>query len=143
MVSPILSENLAGLAGIAHGYFTREGGVSEGVYSSLNAGLGSKDKQDDVNQNRTRIAAHLGVSPDKMFIPYQVHSARAVVAGIDFQGAAPGSRCGRRKPIRHGCRNFNGRLWAGFVCGCRERRYWRRTCRMAWGVDWNIGGGFG
>ena len=43
---------LAALPGIRHGFFTREGGVSSGIYESLNVGLGSDDDQTSVHENR-------------------------------------------------------------------------------------------
>ena len=51
------------LPGIRHGFFTRAGGVSTGVYASLNGGTGSNDKPDHVAENRARMAAALGVAP--------------------------------------------------------------------------------
>ncbi len=60
------------LAGIRHAFFTREGGVSEGVYASLNGGAGSKDAPEAVAENRRRMAAHLGA--DTLLVPYLVHS---------------------------------------------------------------------
>lgn len=89
MVSPISSDALVGLPGIDHGFFTREGGVSNGLYDSLNIGLGSKDERDQVVRNRALISAHLGVSPEQLYIPYQVHSATAVFAETDFLDGAP------------------------------------------------------
>jgi hypothetical protein len=70
---------LSGLAGIRHGFFTREGGVSTGIYRSLNCGVGSDDRRELVLENRARVAAALGAAPDKLATPYQVHSADAVV----------------------------------------------------------------
>jgi hypothetical protein len=70
---------LAGLPGIRHGFFTREGGVSTGIYRSLNCGVGSDDRRELVIENRARVAAALGVAPDKLATPYQVHSPDAVV----------------------------------------------------------------
>ena len=61
------------LPGTCHAFFTREGGVSEGVYASLNGGTGSRDAPDAVIENRRRMAAHLGA--DVLLVPYQVHSA--------------------------------------------------------------------
>ncbi|WP_158811584.1 polyphenol oxidase family protein [Beijerinckia sp. L45] len=60
------------LAGLRHAFFTREGGVSEGVYASLNGGVGSKDAPEAVAENRRRMAVHLGV--DTLLVPYQIHS---------------------------------------------------------------------
>ena len=72
--------NLARLPGIRHGFFTRRGGVSEGVYASLNCGLGSRDAREAVLENRRRVAATLGVTPDRLVNGYQVHSAEVAVA---------------------------------------------------------------
>jgi YfiH family protein len=60
---------------IAHGFFGRQGGVSEGVYASLNAGPGSQDKAESVAENRARIATALGFAPEKLLTLYQIHSA--------------------------------------------------------------------
>jgi polyphenol oxidase len=72
----------ARLAGVAHGFFTRSGGVSEGVYRSLNGGIGSNDKPERVIENRRRMAIHLGV--DHLLIGYQIHSAEALVVDKIF-----------------------------------------------------------
>lgn len=80
------------LPGLTHGFFTRLGGVSEGVYASLNGGVGSADEQDAVTENRGRIAAALGVAPDHLAVPYQVHSPDAVaISEVWPPGARP--RC--------------------------------------------------
>jgi polyphenol oxidase len=67
-------------AGIRHGFFTREGGVSEGIYASLNCGLGSGDAPAAVRENRARVARKLGAEPDRLVTVRQVHSARALIA---------------------------------------------------------------
>ncbi len=72
--------SLASLAGIRHGFFTRGGGVSQGVYATLNGGTGSDDAPDNVAENRARMAAALGIAPDRLLTAYQVHSPDAVVA---------------------------------------------------------------
>jgi YfiH family protein len=74
------SDALAALPGISHGFGTREGGVSPGIYATLNCGLGSHDDQDNVAENRLRLAARLGTSPQNLVSPYQIHSADVVVA---------------------------------------------------------------
>jgi purine-nucleoside/S-methyl-5'-thioadenosine phosphorylase / adenosine deaminase len=71
---------LAPLANIRHAFFTRSGGVSPGVYASLNGGVGSNDRPENVAENRARMAAILGVSPDRLLTAYQVHSPDVVVA---------------------------------------------------------------
>jgi YfiH family protein len=68
------------LPGIRHGFFTRAGGVSDGLYDSLNGGLGSDDAPARVTENRARMAAALGVAPDRLVTAYQVHSPDVVVA---------------------------------------------------------------
>jgi polyphenol oxidase len=75
---PLLTAETLRLPGLAHGFFTRLGGVSEGVYASLNAGVGSRDGREAVAENRARIAAALGVGPERLAVPYQVHSPEAI-----------------------------------------------------------------
>jgi YfiH family protein len=75
LTSPLLST----LPGIRHAFFTRQGGVSEGVYASLNSGTGSKDDQDKVAENRRRMADHMGVAPHALFSLYQIHSPLCLV----------------------------------------------------------------
>lgn len=68
------SAALADSRGIAHGFFGRAGGVSAGLYESLNCGLGSKDERAKVLENRSRVAGRLGVALDNLLTLYQVHS---------------------------------------------------------------------
>jgi YfiH family protein len=70
--------SLSDLAGVRHGFFTRDGGVSGGVYASLNGGAGSHDAPANVAENRARMAAVLGVRPECLLIAYQVHSPDVV-----------------------------------------------------------------
>lgn len=58
--------------GLTHGFFTRAGGVSTGVYELLNGGTGSQDDPRSVAENRRRMAAHLGVDPAHLLVPYQI-----------------------------------------------------------------------
>lgn len=71
--------SLAGIGPIRHAFFTRSGGVSQGVYQSLNGGVGSDDTPSAVAENRARMAAALGVAPDRLLTPYQVHSPDVAV----------------------------------------------------------------
>ncbi len=71
---------LAKLPRVRHAFFTRAGGVSQGVYATLNGGVGSNDAPDQVAENRARMAAALGVTPDRLLTPYQIHSPDVVVA---------------------------------------------------------------
>src|SRR5215475_13399596 len=70
---------LARLAGVAHGFFGRQGGVSSGLFASLNCGYGSGDDAARVRENRTRAAHRLGVGHDQLLTVYQIHSPNAVV----------------------------------------------------------------
>lgn len=63
---------------VAHGFFTRKGGTSEGLYRSLNVGIGSKDDPHRVHRNRADAAAALGVASDRLLTPFQVHSPDVV-----------------------------------------------------------------
>jgi len=78
MLKPITATDLEALPGIRHGFFTRQGGVSGGLYASLNCGFGSNDEKAAVAENRTRVAAHLGASAPSVVTLYQVHSPDAV-----------------------------------------------------------------
>jgi YfiH family protein len=76
----LTSDSLADLPGIRHGFFTRQGGVSEGLYASLNCGLGSGDDLARVAENRRRALARLGLPGEHLATAYQVHSNRAALA---------------------------------------------------------------
>ena len=65
--------------GLTHGFFTREGGHSSGLFSSLNCGMGSGDDRETVLKNRALVAERLGVAPDCLLSAYQVHSAEAAL----------------------------------------------------------------
>ncbi len=70
---------------VSHGFFTRQGGVSQGLYHSLNVGQGSDDKAENVAENRARICAHLGA--ERLVTAYQIHSPRAVYIGAHDEQA--------------------------------------------------------
>ncbi len=76
-------------AGIRHGFFTRRGGVSGGIYDSLNVGTGSADRPADVAENRRRVANFLGVPPDRLVTLHQVHSPDAVVVEAPLASPRP------------------------------------------------------
>ncbi len=67
------------MASIRHGFFTREGGESEGVYESLNCGPGSSDMPERVSGNRAQVAEKMCVEPANLVTLYQVHSPMAVI----------------------------------------------------------------
>lgn len=75
----IEAPELASFPNIRHGFFTRQGGVSQGIYASLNGGLGSADDPAHVQENRRRMAEDLGIRSDALLSLYQVHSPDVVV----------------------------------------------------------------
>ncbi|MCB1329692.1 MAG: peptidoglycan editing factor PgeF [Maritimibacter sp.] len=66
------------MKGVTHGFFTRRGGASSGIYSGLNCGGGSDDQRDAVALNRARVAAAMGVAPEDLASVVQTHSADVV-----------------------------------------------------------------
>jgi YfiH family protein len=90
-IPPYISAASLSHPGIRHAIFTRDGGVSTGVYASLNGGTGSRDDAEKVRENRDRMAAALGVSPERFLVPFQVHSADAIIVNEPWPGARP--RC--------------------------------------------------
>jgi YfiH family protein len=76
MTLEIITDDL--LDGITHGFFTRKGGASSGVYSGLNCGFGSSDQHEIVAINRARVADAMGVGHDQMMGVHQIHSADVV-----------------------------------------------------------------
>lgn len=85
MPNPITADCLAEIGGVAHGFFTREGGVSAGIYDSLNCGTGSKDARADVLENRRRVAASLVPNADRILTCHQIHSADAIVVTTPWE----------------------------------------------------------
>ncbi|WP_292125793.1 laccase domain-containing protein, partial [Mesorhizobium sp.] len=86
---PVRSPLLAKAPGIRHGYFTRIGGVSGGIYQGLNIGTGSGDDQTLVAENRRRVAYWMGVPADHLLTAHQVHSPDVVIAREPFAGPRP------------------------------------------------------
>ncbi|MFQ5566043.1 MAG: peptidoglycan editing factor PgeF [Paracoccaceae bacterium] len=83
-LAPITADSLDG---VAHGFFTRQGGISTGIYATLNGGQGSRDGAGAVGENRARIAAHLGI--EQLVSVYQVHGDRVEVVDRAWPGARP------------------------------------------------------
>lgn len=69
------------LQGVGHGFFTRRGGASSGIFRGLNCGGGSSDQTSVVETNRARAAEAMGVAPDRLITVHQIHSACAVTVG--------------------------------------------------------------
>lgn len=80
---------LLDIAGVQHGFFTREGGVSGGLYASLNCGPGSGDDPAHVSENRRRVASHLDLDAGRLLSAHQVHSPTAVVVDGPWRGPRP------------------------------------------------------
>ena len=74
--SPLLSA----VPGLRHAFFSRDGGVSNGIYAGLNGGIGSSDAPANVAENRRRMAQQMGVMPEHFLTVFQVHSPDVVVA---------------------------------------------------------------
>ena len=82
LASPLLSA----IPGLRHAFFTRDGGVSEGIYASLNGGIGSNDDPANVAENRRRMAEQMGVTPKHFLSVHQTHSPNVVVSTGPWQG---------------------------------------------------------
>jgi len=81
----IVSDQLA-LAGISHGFFTRQGGHSTGLFDSLNCGMGSGDDKHMVLKNRAVVAGKLGIAADRLLSAWQIHSPDAAVVTGPWDG---------------------------------------------------------
>jgi YfiH family protein len=77
-VAMLRAGSLAAAASIRHAFFTRAGGVSAGIYASLNGGIGSHDVATNVAENRARMAGAMGVEPPNLLTVYQIHSPEVV-----------------------------------------------------------------
>ncbi len=74
---------------VAHGFFTRQGGMSSGLYAGLNAGLGSSDDRNTVLANRALVAQHLGARGEFIATPHQTHSSDVLVVREPWEGERP------------------------------------------------------
>ncbi len=86
----IQAQTLADLDGIQHRFFTRRGGVSSGLYSSLNCGYGSGDQPDNVRENRRRVAGQFGLDEPDLQTVHQIHSTD-VLTVADDRWSSPGA----------------------------------------------------
>jgi len=82
---PLRSPTLE-IQGIRHGFFTRRGGVSDGIYDSLNVGLGSSDSRESVLENRRRVANAMGVLAENLCTVYQCHSPDVITVDAPVDG---------------------------------------------------------
>lgn len=87
MTLEILSHD--SLAAFRHGFFTRRGGASSGIFTGLNCGFGSSDQTEAVATNRDRVADAVGVNIDSLVSVHQVHSAKVIHVTSPIQGPKP------------------------------------------------------
>ncbi len=85
----LTAKNLAKTNGISHGFFSRSGGVSDGIYASLNTGPGSNDDPANVFENRKRCAYAIGAPDASLLTGYQIHSANVVTVDKPWSGERP------------------------------------------------------
>ena len=76
------------LAPLRHGFFTRKGGASSGIFKGLNCGFGSSDQKDVVAVNRTRVAEAMDVTPDHLVTVHQYHSADVITVEGPLDGVS-------------------------------------------------------
>ncbi len=86
----IQAPTLADLDGVQHRFFTRLGGVSAGLYSSLNCGYGSGDEPDNVRENRRRAAAAFDLGEAGLLTVHQIHSSEVLTVAAD-RWSSPGA----------------------------------------------------
>ena len=89
MSFPFKTHDLLSRKGITHGFFGRQGGVSEGQYASLNVGKGSQDSAENVTENRARVAKALGTSEQQLLSLSQIHSTEVLIVDAPFSGTPP------------------------------------------------------
>ncbi len=83
--------SLARLPHVRHAFFTREGGVSQGIYASLNCGYGSTDDPANVAENRARAAGRLGLAPERLLTVHQIHSTTVLTVDDKALWTSPGA----------------------------------------------------
>jgi polyphenol oxidase len=85
----LTAARLGALPGLRHAFFTREGGVSEGPFASLNMGLRNADEPTNVLENRRRAAVELGVTADRLVTARQVHGTSCLQVEAPWPAEAP------------------------------------------------------
>jgi polyphenol oxidase len=90
-LTPVTNDKLemASKGLISHGFFTRLGGVSQGIYEGLNVGLGSSDERSKVLENRSKVAAWFGQPLERLATVNQVHSPDAINIDLTYAGDRP------------------------------------------------------
>lgn len=85
----ISAAELAYIGHVRHAFFTRRGGVSDGIYASLNGGIGSDDDRERVLENRARMARAVGVDKDRLVSVHQIHSPDVLTIDKPHEGERP------------------------------------------------------
>lgn len=80
------------LSPVHHGFFTRKGGASSGVFHGLNCGAGSSDQSDIVQINRDRVAKSMDVADHSLVFVHQIHSAEVVTVTNPMEPKTPRPR---------------------------------------------------
>lgn len=88
-LAPVFSEELSRLPAVSHAFFTRPGGVSQGIYEGLNVGIGSNDDPSRVMTNRKMATEYLGAEADNLVTLYQVHSPDVLIIDEPLKGERP------------------------------------------------------
>jgi copper oxidase (laccase) domain-containing protein len=124
------------LSSSKHGFFTRHGGISSGIFKGLNCGAGSSDQSDAVIKNKSLVCDAMGVSSDKLMTVHQIHSAEVIISSDQVIGTNPKADAIVSKYKRYSHWNTHGRLranpflrsgcwdcWCGSlrVAGCPKR----------------------
>ncbi|MCB2081849.1 MAG: peptidoglycan editing factor PgeF [Rickettsiales bacterium] len=78
-------QSIQSLPHVRHAFFGRGGGISEGIYTSLNCGPGSADTPEHIAENRRRVTAHFGKLPNQLCTLFQTHSNRVVFVGSPLE----------------------------------------------------------
>lgn len=85
MIEIIKDPILENISVISHGFFTRKGGVSQGVYASLNCCYSSDDIPENVSENRSRVMSHFNMGVDKLVTVKNTHSDKVIIVDIPWQ----------------------------------------------------------
>ena len=89
MSVPFKTHDLLAHDAISHGFFGRQGGVSQAQYASLNIGQGSDDLEANIVENRERVAQALGASGPSLMSLSQIHSTEVLIVDKPFSGVPP------------------------------------------------------
>ena len=128
----------SGMSSIVHGFFTRQGGVSSGIYESLNVGTSSNDKSQNIRANRRAIVAHMGLDDQDLITPWQQHSFNVEIATSNWAHKRPKAdgvvTATRNLPIAIITADCGPVLF----CDAKKQNHRRSSCRLARSNPWCI-----